>query len=94
MLLHVLGPKSGYTRGKGNGYGGSAKARLQVEQQQKLRQQQEKITHLQNELEATKKEMEEYKMNQTRTIAALEERLIEMITRKTRKELHDDDDYE
>uniref|UniRef100_A0A803N670 Uncharacterized protein n=1 Tax=Chenopodium quinoa TaxID=63459 RepID=A0A803N670_CHEQI len=47
MLIHVLGPKSGYTRGKGNGYGGSAKARLQEEQQQIMRKQQEQITHLQ-----------------------------------------------
>ncbi|KAJ8443043.1 hypothetical protein Cgig2_004248 [Carnegiea gigantea] len=40
MLLQVLGPKSGYTRGKGSGYGGSIKARINEEQQQKIHEQQ------------------------------------------------------
>ncbi|KAJ8425414.1 hypothetical protein Cgig2_010253 [Carnegiea gigantea] len=40
MLLQVLGPKSRYTRGKGCGYGGSIKARINEEQQQKICEQQ------------------------------------------------------
>ncbi|KAJ8437671.1 hypothetical protein Cgig2_028609 [Carnegiea gigantea] len=35
MLLQVLGSKSTYTCGKGSGYGGSIKARINEEQQQK-----------------------------------------------------------
>ncbi|KAL2899706.1 tRNA uridine 5-carboxymethylaminomethyl modification enzyme MnmG [Bienertia sinuspersici] len=46
MLLHVVGPKSGYTQGKGNGYRGSAKARLQEEQQKIIQNQQDQISNL------------------------------------------------
>lgn len=79
MLLHVLGPKSGYTRGKGNGYGGSAKARMQEEQQQIMRKQQDQITHLQHELEANKKDMVEYKEEQKRIMADMEKRYMQLI---------------
>ncbi|XP_048497437.2 uncharacterized protein LOC104886439 isoform X2 [Beta vulgaris subsp. vulgaris] len=72
MLLHVLGPKSGYTRGKGTGYRTSAKARLQEQQQQVMQKQQEEqqqimqkqqdqIMNLQSELEASKKAIDDYK---------------------------------
>ncbi|XP_065877371.1 uncharacterized protein [Euphorbia lathyris] len=88
MLLHVLGPRSGYTRGKGSGYGGSAKAQLQHEQQQNMCKQQDQITHLQSELEgsqnqiarleseleASKKQMEEYKAEQTSSMADIHKR--------------------
>ncbi|KAJ8423323.1 hypothetical protein Cgig2_023440 [Carnegiea gigantea] len=61
MLLQVLGPKSGYTRGKGSGYGGSIKARINEEQQQKICEQQKQIEELQSRLDASQKEMEEHK---------------------------------
>ncbi|KNA11269.1 hypothetical protein SOVF_136670, partial [Spinacia oleracea] len=80
MLLHVLGPKPGYTRGKGNGYGGSAKARLQEEQQQIMIKQQEQITHLQSELEANKKDTDAYKEEQKRTMENMERRFMQMLS--------------
>ncbi|KAL2935339.1 Pheromone-regulated membrane protein 10, partial [Bienertia sinuspersici] len=84
MLLHVLGPKSGYTRGKGNGYKGSAKARLQEEQQKIIQNQQDQISNLQNLLEANRKAIDDYKEEQRHNMAAMEKRFMEMITRNNR----------
>ncbi|KAL2894885.1 Calcineurin-binding protein 1, partial [Bienertia sinuspersici] len=84
MLLHVLGPKSGYTRGKVNGYRGSAKARLQEEQQKIIQNQQDQISNLQNLLEANRKAIDDYKEKQRQNMAAMEKRFIEMITRNNR----------
>ncbi|KAL2904296.1 3-isopropylmalate dehydratase large subunit [Bienertia sinuspersici] len=84
MLLHVLGPKSGYTRGKGNGYRGSAKARLQEEQQKIIQNQQDQISNPQNLLEANIKAIDDYKEEQRQNMAAMEKRFMEMITRNKR----------
>ncbi|XP_021717634.1 uncharacterized protein LOC110685414 [Chenopodium quinoa] len=95
VKCYFIGPKSGYTRGKGSGYGGSSKARLQQEQQQNLRKQQDQIAQLQCQLEASKKEMEEYKLQQQRTIEDMEKRLMMMIngqSAKTRLDINGDDD--
>uniref|UniRef100_A0A803N566 DUF4218 domain-containing protein n=1 Tax=Chenopodium quinoa TaxID=63459 RepID=A0A803N566_CHEQI len=75
----VLGAKSGYIRGKGNGYRGSTKARLQEEQQMIMLKQQDQITHLKTELEASKKDMDEYKEEQKRIMAEMEKRFMQMI---------------
>ncbi|XP_021764044.1 uncharacterized protein LOC110728709 [Chenopodium quinoa] len=79
MLVQVLGAKSGYIRGKGNGYRGSTKARLQEEQQMIMLKQQDQITHLKTELEASKKDMDEYKEEQKRIMAEMEKRFMQMI---------------
>lgn len=92
MLLHVLGPKPGYTRGKGTGYRSSAKARLQQEQQQIMQKQQEEqeqimkkqqdqIMTLQTELDASKKAMDDYKKEQDLKMAAMEKRFEDFIAR-------------
>jgi len=83
MLLQVLGPKSGYTRGKGSGYGGSIKARINEEQQQKILEQQKQIEELQSRLDASQKEMEEHKATQQRNMIALEERLMQAISNQS-----------
>jgi len=83
MLLEVLGPKSGYTRGKGSGYGGSIKARINEEQQQKIREQQKQIEELQIRLDASQKEMEEHKATQQRNMIAMEERLMQAISNQS-----------
>lgn len=95
MLLHVLGPKSGYSRGKGTGYRTSAKARLQEQQQQVMQKQQEEqqqimqkqqdqIMNLQSELEASKKAIDDYKEEQRLYMEAMEKRFEDMITRRSR----------
>ncbi|WCJ43925.1 hypothetical protein M5689_024629 [Euphorbia peplus] len=92
MLRHVLGSRSGYTRGKGNGYRGSAKAILQQEQQRQPQDQilnlkselegsQNQIANLQNELQANKKQMED-----------MEKRIMDMIKRNSRVQSHEDND--
>ncbi|KMS95835.1 hypothetical protein BVRB_004590 [Beta vulgaris subsp. vulgaris] len=101
MLLHVLGPKSGYTRGKGTGYRTSAKARLQEQQQQVMQKQQEEqqqimqkqqdqIMNLQSELEASKKAIDDYKEEQRLYMEAMEKRFEDMITRRSRTLCYDD----
>uniref|UniRef100_A0A803MW94 Uncharacterized protein n=1 Tax=Chenopodium quinoa TaxID=63459 RepID=A0A803MW94_CHEQI len=79
MSIQVLGAKFGYIRGKGNGYRGSTKARLQEEQQMIILKQQDQITHLQTEIEASKKFMDEYKEEQKRIMAEMEKRFMQMI---------------
>ncbi|KMT06096.1 hypothetical protein BVRB_7g164130 [Beta vulgaris subsp. vulgaris] len=94
MLLHVLDPKSGYSRGKGTGYRTSAKARLQEQQQQVMQKQQEEqqqimqkqqdqIMNLQSELEASKKAIDDYKEEQRLYMEAVEKRFEDMITRRS-----------
>ncbi|KAL2937507.1 Coiled-coil domain-containing protein 18 [Bienertia sinuspersici] len=84
MLLHVLGPKSGYTRGKGIGYRGSAKAQLQEKQQKIIQNQQDQISNLQNLLERNRKAIDGYKEEQRQYIASMEKRFMEMIIRNNR----------
>ncbi|WCJ39691.1 hypothetical protein M5689_020660 [Euphorbia peplus] len=92
MLRHVLGSRSGYTSGKGNGYRGSAKAMLQQEQQRQQQDQilnlkselegsQNQIANLQSELQANKKQMED-----------MEKRIMDMIKRNSRVQSHQDND--
>ncbi|KAL2922029.1 Rhamnogalacturonase A, partial [Bienertia sinuspersici] len=61
MQLPILGHKSGYTRGKGIGYRGSAIAILQEEQKKIIQNQLNQISILQNLLEANRKDIDDYK---------------------------------
>ncbi|KAL2900627.1 Transmembrane and coiled-coil domain-containing protein 3 [Bienertia sinuspersici] len=71
-------------RGKGNGYIGLAKARLQEEEQKIIQNQKDQISYLQSLLEVNRKAINDYKEEQRQNMDAIEKCFMEMITRNNK----------
>lgn len=93
ILIDVLGPRSGYIRGKGTSVRSYTKGLKQLAQQKIMEQQQGQLQEQQQEIQDLKKLMEEtnqrqqrdlddYKAEQQRAMEAFKQELLKTLTSK------------